>query len=132
MSISINSECKLLLYADDSTVMFSHKPPECISQKLGEELESCSEWLVDNKLSPHLCETDCILFGPKRKLRKVTEFQINCHGHIINSQNSVKYLGIDIDQNLSGEKQLTLLLKRLFPICRNADNFKYGTYSMSF
>jgi hypothetical protein len=27
--------------------MFSHKNPEFISQKLGKELESCSEWLID-------------------------------------------------------------------------------------
>ena len=35
MSISINSDCKLLLYADDSTILFSHKDPQVISKKLG-------------------------------------------------------------------------------------------------
>ena len=35
--------------------------------------------------------------------------------HIINSQNSVKYLGIDIDQNLSGEKTANSIIKRLIP-----------------
>jgi hypothetical protein len=50
MSISINSDRKLLLYADDSTILFSHKDPQDISKKLGKELESCSNWLVDNKL----------------------------------------------------------------------------------
>lgn len=141
MSISINSDCKLLLHADDSTIMFSHKNPEFISQKLGQELESCSEWLVDNKLSLHLGKTECILFGPKRKLKNVTVFQINCIGHIINSQNSAKYLGIDIDQNLSGEKTANSIIKKVNSRlrfmyrkanCRNAENFKYGTYSMSF
>ena len=55
MSISINSECKLLLYADDCTILFSHKDPQVISKKLSKELESCSNcnWLVDNKLSLH-------------------------------------------------------------------------------
>jgi hypothetical protein len=45
------SDCKLLLYADDSTIMFSHKDPESISEGLGKELDSCSERLIDNKLS---------------------------------------------------------------------------------
>jgi hypothetical protein len=67
MSISINSDRKLLLYADDSTILFSHKDPQDISKKLGKELESCSNWLVDNKLPLHLGKTECILFGSKRK-----------------------------------------------------------------
>ena len=113
MSISINSDCKLLLYADDSTIMFSHKNPEFISHKLGKELESCSEWLIDNKLSLHLGKTECILFGPKRKLKTVTDFQIACHGHIIKSQSSVKYLGIDIDENLSGESIVNGIIKKV-------------------
>ena len=77
MSISIQSDCNLLLYADDSTIIFSHKDPDVISQKLGKELESCSHWLVDNKLSLHLGKTECIIFGPK----KVKEFKIKCNDH---------------------------------------------------
>jgi hypothetical protein len=54
MSISISSDCKLLLYADDST--FSRNP-DVISEKLGKEQQSCSQWLIDNKLSLHLGKT---------------------------------------------------------------------------
>ena len=68
MSISISKQCKLILYADDSAILFSHKDPDIISNVLGTELESCSKWLVDNKLSLHLGKTECILFGSKRKL----------------------------------------------------------------
>ena len=50
MEISISSESKLLLYADDSAILFSHKNPETISIKLGSELESCNRWLVDGWL----------------------------------------------------------------------------------
>ena len=62
MVISIDPDCKLLLYADDSTILFAHKDPDQIANKLGKVLESCSEWLVDNKLSLHLGKTECILF----------------------------------------------------------------------
>ena len=34
MSISIDSECKLILYADDSAILFSHKDPNVISEKI--------------------------------------------------------------------------------------------------
>ena len=80
MEISISSESKLLLYADDSTILYSHKDPAVISKKLGLELELCSKWLVDNKLSLHMGKTECDLFGSKGKLRSVDDFYIECNG----------------------------------------------------
>jgi hypothetical protein len=63
MGISIDQECKLILLADDSAILFAHKNPSIISQKLGQTLESCSTWLVDNKLSLHLGKTESLIFG---------------------------------------------------------------------
>ena len=48
-------------------------------------------------------KTECILFGSKRKLRKAEEFYIECNGHKIKAQNSVKYLGLNLENQLSGE-----------------------------
>ena len=67
MVISIDSGCKRLLYADDSAILFSHKDPNVIASKLGKVLESCSSWLVNNKLSLHLGKTESVLLGSKRK-----------------------------------------------------------------
>ena len=53
MSISIDGECKLISYADDSAILYTHKDPNIISSKLGNVLEKCSDWLTDNKLSSH-------------------------------------------------------------------------------
>ena len=83
MELSISPDSKLLLYADDSAILYSHKDPKVISEKLGFELEMCSKWLIDNKLSLHMGKTECILFGSKRKLRKVSDFSIECNGHTI-------------------------------------------------
>ena len=113
MSISISSDCKLLLYADDSTILFSNRNPDVISEKLGKELQFCSQWLIDNKLSLHLGKTECILFGSKRKLIKVDKFQVTCNEHNITAQSSVKYLGINIDKFLSGEIIINNIIKKV-------------------
>ena len=113
MVISIDPDCKRLLYADDSTLLFSHKDPDQIANKLGKVLESCSEWLVDNKLSLHLGKTECILFGSKRKLRKVKDFHIVCNDHTIDSTTSVKYLGLNIDNILSGEIVVNSIISKV-------------------
>ena len=40
---------KLLLYADDSALLVSGRDPNYIADKLGKELESCSQWLVEQQ-----------------------------------------------------------------------------------
>ncbi len=50
------------------------------------------------------------MFSPKRK--KLTNFQVKCNDHIIKSQPKLKYPGIDIDQNLSGESTVNSIIKK--------------------
>ena len=103
MQISLNSDCKLVLYADDSAIFYAHKSPQVISDKLSQALDNCSEWLIENKLSLHLGKTESILFGPKQKLKNVVDFNIKSNGHTVDSSEKVKYLVMHIDTFLNGE-----------------------------
>ena len=67
-------DCKLLLYADDSALLVSDKNPKCVADKLSKELESCRQWLVDNKLSLHLVRLNVFCLTQKTNLRKSTFF----------------------------------------------------------
>ena len=98
---------------DNSTILFSHSESDQIANKLGKVLESCSDWLVDNKLSLHLGKTECILFGPKRKLKKVKNFKVTCFDHVIESISSVKYLGLIIANFVSGEMIVNNILSKV-------------------
>ena len=113
MSLSIDRDCKLILYADDSAILFSHTCVDFISKKLGKVLESCSDWLVENKLSLHLGKTECMLFGPKRKLGKVEHFSIVCKEHVIKASQQVKYLGLYIDAKLCGESIVSSIVQKV-------------------
>ncbi len=64
MCISVKN--KLLLYAGDSIILVCNKDPKIVSESLAAELDSCNNWLIDNKL--HDGKTECILFETKRKL----------------------------------------------------------------
>ena len=48
MEIRVDSDCKLLLYADDSAILYSNKDPDEVSKKLACVLDS-NKWPVDNK-----------------------------------------------------------------------------------
>ena len=79
------------------------KDPHIMSRKLGSVLDKCSTWLVNNKLSLHLGKTECILFRPKRKLSDFKDFSIVFNNHVIKSADNVKYLGVIIENCLSGD-----------------------------
>ena len=43
----------MLLYADDSCLMYQHKDIAIIKKILNEDFQNISDWFVDNKLSIH-------------------------------------------------------------------------------
>lgn len=57
MAAIVDDDCKLILYADDCAILYAHRDHDIIAQKLGNALEKCSSWLVDNILSLHLGKT---------------------------------------------------------------------------
>ncbi|XP_060592681.1 uncharacterized protein LOC132747348 [Ruditapes philippinarum] len=81
----------------------SGKDIQYITSQLTDDLSSVSKWLTDNKLSLHLGKTESILFASKPRLRSCDQLNIVCNGTTITSTKSVKYLGADLDQCLSGE-----------------------------
>ena len=63
--MKINVSCQLLLYADDSILIVSHKDVDVIVNRLGKELELCNTWMINNKLSLHLGKAEIMLKGSK-------------------------------------------------------------------
>jgi hypothetical protein len=114
LGASIGPDCKVLLYADDTAILFSHTNPNIIAKKLSSMLEKCHDWLVDNKLSLHLGKTESILFGPQRKLKSIdnSSFSIECKSIKIDCKPCVKYLGIILDNVLSGEQIVDGIIKK--------------------
>ena len=107
------ANCKLWLYADDSTLLVSGPNVNTIEATLSMELKSISNWLVDNKLSLHLGKTESILFGNAHQINKCSQLDIVCNNTIIKPTSSVKYLGIVLDQKLSGEHMANNVIKKV-------------------
>ena len=107
MSGAVNH--KLLLYADDSAILVADRNVSTIEILLQKELEVVSEWLVD-KLSLHLGKTEFILFGSKCRLKSQSNLWNSCEGTQIVSKEVVKYLGAVLEQCLSGESLVKLII----------------------
>ena len=46
----------LLLYADDTCILYQHKDDEQIEKRLNEDFENLCNWFVDNKRSINFAE----------------------------------------------------------------------------
>ena len=113
--------CKLLLYADDSALLTSGKDVSEIEGVLSRELESLSEWLEENRLSLHLGKTRSILFGSKKRLRTSNKLHVVCNGSDIEPDVEVTYLGVNLDQSLSGSS----IVNNIVTKCNNKIKFLY-------
>ena len=90
-------KCRLSLHADDSALVFSGPDPTKVADFLSSELSICRKWLIDNRLSLHFGKTECIVFGPKRRLNTDLQFDVRLDDAIVTRVTSVKYLGIVLD-----------------------------------
>ena len=87
--------------------------PKNIAEILSNELKSCRQWLIDNKLSLHLGKTESILFGTKFKLDRVNSFEVKCNNEIINNVKNVKYLGVQLDDDLAGSSIVSDVIRKV-------------------
>ena len=75
-------DCELLLYTDDTCLIFQHKDITDIESTLNKNFSMLCDWFVDNKLSIHFGEnnTKSILFGSKQKIKKSKPLNIQYNG----------------------------------------------------
>ena len=95
-------ECDLFLYADDSFLFVSGPCINELQTSLQNNMIRLSKWLAENKLTLHPSKCKSILFATKRKLKKCSNLDIVFNNIPFESCKNVKYLGVKLDQDLSG------------------------------
>ncbi len=105
--------CDLCLYADDSMLLVRGKDVKQLERILENEMNEISKWLQENRLSLHLGKTESILFGTKHRLKKVSQMDITCNNVKIEAKSSVKYLGVTLDQDISGKTMGDNVVKKI-------------------
>ena len=107
--------CDLLLYADDTCIIYQHKDINEISKVLNANFSNLCDWFLDNKLSIHFGDdkTKCILFASKGKVKKADHLNIKYKEIIIKQHSKANYLGCILDETLSGQSMCLYVLNKL-------------------
>ena len=108
-----------IMFADDTTIYISGKNLKFLYRKMNDDLKRISQWFTKNSLTLNVDKSFYVLFKTKKKL-------VNYHGNIImggtsvKQADSVKFLGVHIDQHLDWNTHCQHLLTKL----------TMGTYSL--
>ena len=107
-------DCDLLLFADDSCLIFRDKSIEQIEINLNRNFNTLCDWFLENRLSIHFGEvkTKSILFG-RQNCKNLKKLDIRRGDIMIKQYSMVTYLGCILDENLSGESMATRMLGKI-------------------
>ena len=100
LPLCLPSECKLFMYADDSTITCSSSNINEIEDNLNTALGRIYDWCVRNKLTINANKTKSMLIGSKQKVHN-TDLNVSIAGGSVAKVNDVKCLGVIIDESLS-------------------------------
>ena len=97
-------------FADDTNLLNISKDYHSLQKKVNYDLFSLHKWLTANKISLNEGKTELIYF---RKRGPAPNLKIKLHGKTLVPSKSVKYLGVYLDEFLSGEAHCRELVKKL-------------------
>ena len=95
---------KFILFADDTSLFFSHKNKKEAVKIINLELCKISQWLAANKLSLNVGKSKLLIFtNQKNKLKndQNNEYDVLLNGEILEEVDHAKYLGVLIDNKLN-------------------------------
>ena len=97
------------LFADDTALILSDSNINSLSKQVNCEFAKIQQWLISNKLSLNYSKTKFLLISPSHKPIKPDKFYISLKGCNIERCQSIKYLGVQIDELLSWKTHIEFL-----------------------
>ena len=103
--VNTSSLLQFILFADDTTITFSHSNIKSLFDTLNNELPKISSWFKCNRLSLNLQKTHFINFKTHNTHSDFVGL-IEIDGIIIEEKKNVKFLGIVLDEYLSWDDHI--------------------------
>ena len=99
-------------FADDTNLLNITPDYKTLQREINQDLHHLHEWLVANKISLNNDKTELIFFHKVRSVIPI-DIKIKLNGKTLYPSHKIKYLGIYLDEILSGIPHCEELLKKL-------------------
>jgi AraC-like DNA-binding protein len=91
---------EFIIYADDTNIIFTHKDKAKLLENINKEISHIANWFNCNKLSINTDKTNFMLFKDNN-MNECSALAVKINGCTINRTNKVKFLGVEIQSDLS-------------------------------
>ena len=109
------SNLETTLFADDTNLHISHNNIKNLQSVVTNEIKKIDSWMKLNKLTINYQKSCYMLVGKKCTI--LTNFKLCINHYPIELKNSIKYLGIHLDRELSWKTHIDYLAKKLSKVC---------------
>ena len=112
-------------FADDTNLLHINDSHKKTRKYLNFDLKNLHKWLLANKISLNCDKTQLIIFH-KTRTKLPDKLNIKLNGILLNHTHSIKYLGVFLDETLSGDQhcfELSKILARANGILAKARHY---------
>ena len=104
-----------LLFADDTTIVYSHKDINSKTDVVNKELNEVSNWFKANKLSVNASKTNYMVLGTPHmtSLKTCENFNIVLDNTVLERVKCTKFLGVLIDECLTWKNHIDCISKTI-------------------
>ena len=102
-----------ILFADDTNLLFMDKNLNRVKVSVNKEMVHISQWFIVNKLSINVAKTKFIIFHRKRQNFNNENLSISINNTKLEKVQTMKFLGIIIDENLSWKCHIDHICKKI-------------------
>ena len=96
---------KIHLFADDTSIFFSHKNLKELESIVNNELSKVSDWLIANKLTLNVDKSNFLLISPSRK-NTTNKINLSINNEAIAQNDCIKCLGVLLAKHLSWKNHI--------------------------
>ena len=104
------------LFADDTTILYSHEDLETQIPTINTELSEVSNWFKTNKLSVNASKTNFMILGTSQMTDEydgIDPLQIILDDTKLDRVKNTKFLGVVIDENISWKHHINAISKTI-------------------
>ena len=111
-NLPLHSQTKVSLYANDTALFNQARDRKVCENNLQNDFSCVVKWLQCNGMCLNAAKTKTILFGSKRKIQNDT-IVIRYNNEMLESVDSIKYLGVTIDKHLTWSLHVQNIVKKV-------------------
>lgn len=111
--LPLMSDFEITIFADDTYLMLADIDPRRLENRVNLELVKIDNWLRNNKLSLNYAKTNYMIINKQPRTKVNLQFNLSINNYVLSRANTVKYLGVLLDDDLSWSSHISHLSLQL-------------------